>query len=127
MPTGLLYTRDHEYVRVLADGVALVGIGPYAVEALGNIVSVTLPTAGIAVRAGESVAAFETAKAVCEVFAPVSGVVTAVNEQLLTHPDLATSDPTGAGWFFQLTFGRTEELKELLDAEAYALYVEASR
>lgn len=120
----LFHTRDHEYLRLVADTVAEVGVGAYAVKALGGIVAVTLPRVGATVKAGDSVAAFESVKAACEVFAPASGTITAINEQLLPHPELANNDPTGAGWFFRLQLADTAELTHLLDAEAYARYLE---
>lgn len=126
MRERLFHTRDHEYLRLVADDVAEVGVGVYAVEALGGIVAVTLPRVGASVRAGDNVAAFESVKAACEVFAPASGTITAINERLLPHPELANGDPTGAGWFFRLQLADTAELAQLLDAEAYARYLESA-
>ncbi|MGV6872653.1 glycine cleavage system protein H [Pseudochelatococcus sp. B33] len=125
MPDRLLYTRDHEYVRMVSETAAAVGIGAYAVEALGGVVSVTLPPVGLMVRAGDSIAAFESAKAACEVFAPASGTVTAINEPLLTRPALVNGDPLGAGWFFRLELADPAELARLFDADAYALYLDS--
>lgn len=124
MQERLLHTRDHEYVRMVSETAAVVGIGAYAVEALGGVVSVTLPPVGAVVPAGDGIAAFESVKAACEVFAPASGTVTAINEPLLASPDLVNSDPLGAGWLFRLELADPAELARLLDADAYARYVQ---
>lgn len=122
----LLFTRDHEYIRVGGDGTGLAGIGAHAVAALGGVVAVTLPRPGLTVRAGDAVAAFESVKAACEVFAPASGTVLAVNDRLLPRPDLVNSDPEGAGWLYRLQLADEAELALLLDADAYARYLESA-
>lgn len=124
MADRLRYTRDHEYIRPVSATEAEVGIGAYAVKALGGIVSVTLPPIGRAARAGDSIAAIESTKAVCEIFAPASGTVTAVNERLLDGPGPVNADPSGAGWFFRMRLADPMELARLLDADAYAQYLD---
>lgn len=123
MTDGLRYTRDHEYIRLVSGKIARVGIAPYAIEALGGVIAVTLPAVGRVARAGECIAAFESVKAACEVFAPASGIVTAINDSLVADPAIVNSDPTGAGWFFELQLTDPAELAHLFDAAAYAAYL----
>ena len=101
VPTDLRYTNDHEWVRV-ADDEATIGITAYAADQLGDIVFVELPDAG---RALDQFAAFgvvESVKAVSDLFAPVSGEVTASNDELARNPELVNSDPYGAGWMLKV-------------------------
>ncbi|MBB3809502.1 glycine cleavage system protein H [Pseudochelatococcus contaminans] len=123
MTDGLRYTPDHEYIRLMSGKIARVGIAPYAIEALGGIIAVTLPVVGQVARAGECIAVFESVKAACEVFAPASGVVTAINDSLVADPAIVNSDPTGAGWFFAMELADPAELARLFDATAYAAYL----
>jgi len=99
------YTSDHEWVAVVGtgdDAVLRVGITPYAQEALGDIVFVTLPAVGTQVAQGASLGEVESTKSVSDVYAPVTGTVTARNEQLDTQPELVNADPLGEGWMVEL-------------------------
>jgi len=100
-PEDLRYTAEHEWVRVAGDRVR-VGITAYAQEALGDIVYVSLPTAGDVVSAGAACGEVESTKSVSDLFAPVSGTVVAVNSDLDATPELVNSDPYGAGWMFEV-------------------------
>lgn len=101
----LKYTAEHEWIAVVGSGddaVLRIGITPYAQEALGDIVFVTLPTVGAEVTAGQSFGEVESTKSVSDVYAPVAGTVTARNEQLDSSPELVNSDPLGEGWMVEL-------------------------
>lgn len=118
-PEDLRYTDKHEWVRVGNGAVARVGITDYAAEALGDVVYVSLPQVGEEVALDDACAEVESTKSVSDVFAPVSGVVTAVNEQLTSAPETINADPYGDGWLFELELTVPGELDELLDADAY--------
>lgn len=121
-PTDLKYTAEHEWVRTLGERVQ-VGITDYAQEALGDIVFVTLPAVGTQVTAGQTFGEVESTKSVSDLFAPLTGVVVARNEELDTHPELVNADPYGAGWMVEIepAGGVSAALTEaaLLDAAAY--------
>ncbi|HSV39103.1 MAG TPA: glycine cleavage system protein GcvH [Nocardioidaceae bacterium] len=117
-PEDLKYTSEHEWVRV--DGtVVRVGITDFAQDALGDIVYVSLPEVGAAVEAGASVGELESTKSVSDVYAPLTGTVTARNETLDATPELVNSDPYGEGWLFELELRDDAQLGGLLDAAAY--------
>jgi len=119
-PAALRYTAEHEWVRPPdADGVVRVGITAFAQEALGDVVFVQLPDAGAAVEAGASIGEVESTKSVSEVYAPLTGVVRAVNEALEANPELVNSDPYGQGWMFELEGVEPAAVDALLDAEGY--------
>ena len=120
IPQDLSYTKEHEWLRV-ADGVALVGITEFAAEALGDIVFVQLPAVGDKVTAGEVCGEIESTKSVSELYAPVTGEVTEVNEATVDAPELINSDPFDKGWLFRV---RTDDVPELLDAAAYAALIQ---
>ena len=118
-PDNLKYTKDHEWIRSDGDG-ATVGITDHAQNALGDVVFVDLPEVGRVVAAGEACAVVESVKAASDIYAPLSGVVVAVNEDLESDPALINADPYGDGWLFELELIDTEELDGLKDAETYA-------
>ena len=116
-PAGLRYTAEHEWVR--ADGDTLrVGITSFAQEALGDVVYVSLPAVGDAVVAGDTCGEVESTKSVSDLYAPVSGEVTAVNAALDATPELVNSDPYGEGWMYELRSPTTGALDGLMDVEA---------
>jgi len=120
-PTDLKYTPEHEWVRVVGTHVR-VGITDYAQEALGDIVFVTLPAVGTQVTAGQTFGEVESTKSVSDLFAPLTGVITAVNTELDPHPELVNSDPYGEGWMVEIDpAGGIAGLATaaLLDAAAY--------
>ncbi|MBO7358189.1 MAG: glycine cleavage system protein GcvH [Clostridia bacterium] len=114
-PEDLKYTKSHEWLRT-EDGLSVVGLTKFAVDALGDIVFIGLPEAGDEVKAGVSFADVESVKAVSDVFSPVSGKVTEVNEELLDSPEKLNEDPYGA-WLIKVE--AAGEISELLDAAAY--------
>jgi glycine cleavage system H protein len=118
-PDDLRYSREHEWVRV--DGSqAVIGITSFAADELGDIVFVELPEARAQLKQFASFGVVESVKAVSDLFAPVSGEVTEVNDALGEQPELLNSDPFGAGWIAKLTLADVAELDALLDADAYA-------
>ncbi len=132
MPTDdLRYTAEHEWVQVVdsdGDAVLRIGITAYAQEALGDIVFVTLPAVGTELTAGQTLGEVESTKSVSDIYAPVSGKVSARNEQLDTSPELVNADPLGAGWMLEIApAGAVDEVlaqATLLDAEQYQALVD---
>jgi glycine cleavage system H protein len=117
-PSGLRYTAEHEWVRVDGDTVR-VGITSFAQEALGDVVYVSLPTVGDAVVAGDTCGEVESTKSVSDLYAPVSGEVSAVNGALDATPELVNSDPYGEGWMYELNVSDAGALDGLMDVDAY--------
>ncbi len=122
IPADLKYTETHEWAHLNPDGSVTVGITDHAQTQLGDMVFVELPELGRTVTAGEECAVVESVKAASEVYSPLAGEVTAVNEALTDKPELVNQDPYGEGWLFQLQPG--EALDGLLDAAAYAAFLE---
>ena len=119
-PEDLKYSADHEWVRSGNGSTVRVGITEYAAEQLGDIVFVSLPTVGDPVAAGDSCGELESTKSVSDVFSPVSGTVTAVNEVLEGSPETVNGDPYGDGWLFEVDLDAGTDLEDLMDADAYA-------
>jgi glycine cleavage system H protein len=118
VPGDLRYTKEHEWVRVDGDE-ATVGITQYAADQLGDIVFVELPDVGRALEQFATFGVVESVKAVSDLFAPVSGEVTATNEALGGQPELVNGDPYGGGWMVRLRLADPGQLDALLDAAAY--------
>ena len=121
--TTLRFTKDHEWVRLDGD-LAVVGITDYAQSQLGDVVYVELPEIGRRVERGKEAAVVESVKAASEVYAPVSGEVTEVNQALATDPAMVNADPMGDGWFLKLRLDDPKELEGLMDEAAYQRLVE---
>ena len=119
IPDDLMYALTHEWVRVDDDGTATVGISDHAQDSLGDIVFVELPEPGSIVNANDEVAVVESVKAASDIYSPVSGEVTAVNEALIDAPETVNSSPYENGWFFKITVSDGAKLADLLDAGAY--------
>ncbi len=118
VPSELRYSTDHEWVRV--DGnVVTIGITEYAQDALGDVVFVDIPEVATTVAIGESFSEVESTKSVSDIYAPVSGTVSAVNDTLDSQPELLNSDPYGDGWICRIEMSEPSELDSLLDADAY--------
>ena len=115
------YTEDHEWVQVEGD-VATVGITVHAQDALGDVVFVDLPEVGKTFAQKEVAGVVESVKAAADVYMPVSGEITEVNEALRADPALANSDPMGAGWFFKVRLSAPDEVAALLDEAAYKAF-----
>ena len=123
IPSELKYTKSHEWVRVESDGSITVGITDHAQELLGDMVFVELPEAGATYTAGDECAVVESVKAASDVYSPVAGEVTAVNEDLPDAPETVNQDPYDSGWMFKMTPEDAGEVDELMDAEAYGEFV----
>ncbi|MDO9235678.1 MAG: glycine cleavage system protein GcvH [Aquabacterium sp.] len=113
------YTPDHEWLQIEADGTAIVGITHHAQDALGDVVYVDLPAVGASFNPKDVAGVVESVKAAADVYMPVTGVITAVNEALRDDPSLANSDPMGAGWFFKVKLSVPSELDALMDKTGY--------
>ncbi len=116
---AIKYTEDHEWLDVQG-GSATVGITHHAQDALGDVVFVDLPEVGKTFAAKEIAGVVESVKAAADVYMPVSGEVTEVNEALRADPSLANSDPLGAGWFFKVKLSDPSQLDALMDEAAYS-------
>lgn len=117
-PDDLLYLETHEWVRP-ANGEARIGITDFAQEELGDIVFVELPSVGDAVEQGDAFGVIESIKAVSDLYAPVSGEVTSINDSLEEAPELVNDDPYGEGWMIDVVMTDESELDDLMDAAAY--------
>ncbi len=120
VPAELKYTEEHEYVRVGSDGTVGVGITDYAQGELGDVVYVELPAVGAKFSKHDVFGTIEAVKAVSELFSPVSGEVTAINERLDKEPAIVNTDPYGEGWMIRMRPADNTELDALLDADAYS-------
>ena len=119
VPSELKYRDSHEWVRKEADGSFTVGITEHAQELLGDMVFVDLPEVGATFAAGDDCAVAESVKAASDIYAPLSGEIIAVNDQLADSPELVNSAPYGDGWLFRLKASDESELDSMLDADAY--------
>ena len=115
---GLKYTAEHEWVRPDGQHVC-VGITHHAQDALGDVVFVELPEVGKTFNQGDVAGVVESVKAAADVYMPVTGVITEVNEALRDDPSLANTDPLGAGWFFKVTLSDASQLDALMDETSY--------
>ncbi len=122
-PDDVRYTTDHEWVQEREDGVVRVGITSYAQDALGDVVYVSLPTVGDTLAKGEAVGEVESTKSVSDLYAPLDGEITAVNEALDQTPEIINSDPYDQGWMYELKVADESALGSLLDVEAYREHV----
>lgn len=117
------FTEEHEWIDV-EDDTATVGITDYAQEQLGDIVFVELPEVGTALDKGGDAAVVESVKAASDVYAPITGEVTEINDSLDEEPALVNSSPEEDGWFFKMTIGDASELEDLMDEAAYKEFVD---
>ena len=115
----LKYTPDHEWIQSEGNAPATVGITVHAQDALGDVVFVELPEVGASIDQKAIAGVVESVKAAADVYMPVSGVVTEVNEALRADPSLANSDPMGAGWFFKVQLSQPAQIDALMDEAAY--------
>jgi len=118
-PEHLRYTDSHEYIAV-ADDVATIGITAFAVDQLGDIVFVDLPSVGTVLQKGQPFGTVESVKAVEDLYAPVSGLVTAINQELIDHPEQLMTDPYGAAWLVQMQMHQPEDLADTMSSAEYA-------
>ncbi len=125
IPGDLKFMKSHEWVRVEGDGKVTVGISDHAQGQLGDLVYVELPEVGDHFDAGAAIAVVESVKAASDIYAPVAGTVTAVNEALSDTPETVNGDAFGEGWLFALEVDDATQLDGLMDADAYGRMVEA--
>lgn len=116
------FSEDHEWINV-EGSTGTVGITDYAQNALGDIVFVELPESGEEFAKGDEVAVVESVKAASEIYSPVSGEITAVNEELEDNASLVNSSPDGDGWFFKINIADESELEELMNASDYKAFI----
>lgn len=117
------FTKDHEWIRVEGDE-GTIGISDYAQSSLGDIVFVELPSAGTALAKGDEAAVVESVKAASEIYSPVSGEVTAANDDLANDPSLVNTSAMDDGWFYKIKLADASELDGLMDEDQYKEYVE---
>ncbi|MDF3289301.1 MULTISPECIES: glycine cleavage system protein GcvH [Streptomyces] len=120
-PQELRYSKEHEWISAAEAGVSTVGITSHAADALGDVVFVQLPEVGDSVTAGESCGELESTKSVSDLYAPVNGEVTEVNEDVVSDPSLVNSAPFEGGWLFKVRV--TEEPDDLLTADEYTAFI----
>ena len=121
---SLKYTQEHEWIQVNGD-IATVGITHHAQDALGDVVFVELPDVGKSFKPGDVAGVVESVKAAADVYMPVTGEITEVNEALRDDPSLANTDPLAAGWFFKVKLSNPSEVDALLDETAYTAFTQA--
>ncbi len=125
IPADLKFTSDHEWVRYDGEaGEATIGITQFAAEQFGDIVFVELPAEGSTVTAGRPFGVIESSKAAVDLICPLSGVVLLVNQAAIEDTDKLTEDPFGDGWLMKVKISNPNELDQLMDADAYARYIE---
>lgn len=122
VPETLRYSEEHEWVLV-ADGVATIGITDHAQEELGDIVFVELPAIGAVLTKSATLGVVESVKAVSDVYAPVGGTVTTVNDRLTGNPEIINEDPYGEGWMVKVTLTDAAEIEKLMTAAQYREFV----
>ena len=120
IPSELKYTKEHEWVKIDDDGKAIVGITDHAQELLGDMVYVELPEVGTNVAVEDETGVVESVKAASDVYAPVSGEIIEVNEDLVDEPESINSDPYEAGWLYKVELANESDLDELLTPDEYA-------
>ena len=125
LPEDLKYTREHEWVSIEGT-LATIGITDHAQEQLGDVVFVELPAVGDRVEKADAFGVVESTKAVSDVYAPISGEVAEVNDDLPDNPELINEDPYGDGWMVKVTIGDKADLDDLMTADEYRKFIEES-
>ena len=125
IPSDLRYTKDHEWARREADGRIRVGVTDYAVQQLGDVTLVDLPSIGADLGAADHFGDIESVKTVSELFAPLGGEIVEANGELEERPELVNEDPYGEGWMVVIQPSAAEEWEELLDAAGYEAHLSA--
>lgn len=123
IPEELRYTEDHEWVK-LTDGEAQYGITDYAQEELGDIVYIELPEVGEDVEKGDMIGVIESVKTVSDLYAPMTGTITKVNDELEESPETINDDPYGDGWIVKIEYEDKSEYESLMDGEEFKLHTE---
>jgi len=123
VPDDLRYSKDHEWAR-LEDGRVRIGITDYAQDALGDVVYVQIPDVGARVTTGESFSEVESTKSVSDIYAPITGTIVEVNQELADAPQRVNEEPYGEGWLVVIEADDASQFEELLDAAAYRALIE---
>ena len=126
LPTDYRYTKEHEWIHVEGD-TGVIGITDYAQHSLGDIVYVEAPQVGAAITAGESFGTVESVKAVSEIYAPVTGTVLEVNQDLANSPELVNHEPYAGGWLIKVKLGDPAQVQSLLTAAEYDAFTAAEK
>ncbi len=127
LPKDLKYTKEHEWIRTEGDGSVVVGITDYAQDSLGDVVYVELPQEGASVTKNEPFGVVESVKAVSDLYSPVSGTVTEVNDSLVDSPEVINEDPYGDAWMIKVELTNPDDLNDLLTAEEYQKFIEEEK
>ncbi len=122
-PENLRYSTEHEWVSEQGDGVVRVGITSYAQDALGDVVYVNLPEVGDTLAKGDACGEVESTKSVSDLYAPLAGEITGVNDTLDATPEVINTDPYGEGWMYELRLTDSSALETLMDVEGYREHV----
>ncbi len=122
-PNELKYTKEHEWIKIEGD-LAVIGITDYAQDSLGDVVYLELPEEGDSITRDEGFGVVESVKAVSDLYAPLSGAVSEINDSLVESPEIINDDPYGEAWMLKVDVENTSELDELLSAEEYEQYIE---
>ena len=125
-PDGLRYSKEHEWARA-ENASATIGITDFAQQELGDVVFVELPAVGALLSKGQTLGVVESVKAVSDIYAPLSGTVSEINEKLQTEPELVNQDPYGAGWLIKIGVANPAEVNELMEADEYRRYIQEER
>ncbi|MBE0447605.1 MAG: glycine cleavage system protein GcvH [Actinobacteria bacterium] len=120
-PEELLFYKEHEWVRV-EDGMAVVGISDYAQDMLGDIVYIGLPEVGDEVAVGDMIGEVESVKSTADLYTPLSGTITQINQKVVDTPEAVNEDPYGEGWLYRIELRDRTELDDLMSAEEYEEY-----
>jgi glycine cleavage system H protein len=123
----LRYSQTHEWARVEEDGTVSVGLSGYAIEQLGDVVYMELPSVGDVLTGGEAFGVVESVKAASDMCAPVTGKVTAVNDTIQGDPDVLKRDTYGAGWLIRIEVAGLDEYEALLDSDEYEKFIESEQ
>tara|TARA_B100000287_G_scaffold233039_1_gene219408 strand:+ start:807 stop:1184 length:378 start_codon:yes stop_codon:yes gene_type:complete len=122
LPNHLLYTKEHEWIE-FKDDLAIVGITDYAQSQLGDVIFVEFPEIGANLDIGSSFGEIEAVKTVSDLFAPISGNVISINDEIEDTPDLVNTDPYGEGWLIKMSPTKNEQKEELMDADEYKKFI----
>ena len=122
-PDDRKYSKEHEWIKMEDAIQALAGITGYAQDQLGDIVYVDLPKLGATIKFMEKMGEVESVKAVSDLYSPITGEITEVNDRLLDHPELVNEDPLGEGWMVRVTISDATELDQLMTAEEYESFI----
>ena len=123
-PSDYLYSKEHEWVRVV-DDVCTLGITEFAQQELGEVVFVELPEVGQVFNSSDELGTIESVKAVAEVYSPVAGEVVEINDGVVDDPEMLNDDPLGEGWLVKIRFSSSDDLKSLMNAEQYEEYLKS--